>query len=101
MHKFNGWADKFLVTPPNGLSDAYGSVGYGWKKIGKIDAINLTAAYHRYGGDRLGLRYGDEVNLQATAKIKRTTILLKYAAYRADGFATDTKKIWTSLEWAI
>jgi hypothetical protein len=101
LHKFNGWADKFLVTPPNGLRDAYGSLGYGWKKVGKIDAITLAAIYHRFGSDRLGLRYGDEVDLQAVAKVKRYTFMLKYADYSAKGFATDTKKLWASLEWAI
>ena len=101
LHKFNGWADKFLVTPPNGLRDAYGSVGYGWKKVGKVDAITLAAIYRRFGSDRLGLRYGEEVDLQAVAKAKRYTFTLKYADYRASGFATDTKKLWASLEWAI
>jgi Alginate export len=101
LHKFNGWADKFLVTPPNGLRDAYGSVGYGWKKVGKIDAITLAAIYHRFGSDRLGLRYGDEVDLQAVAKVKRYTFTLKYADYQANGFATDTKKLWASIEWAL
>ncbi len=101
LHKFNGWVDKFLVTPPNGLRDAYGSLGYGWKNVSKIDAITLSAIYHRFGSDRLGLRYGDEVDLQAVAKVKRYTFLIKYADYRAKGFATDTKKFWASLEWAI
>ncbi|MEP6786157.1 MAG: alginate export family protein [Sphingomonadales bacterium] len=101
LHKFNGWADKFLVTPPNGLSDAYGSIGYGWRKVGRIDAIALTAVYHRFGSDRLGLRYGDEINLQATARLKRYTFLLKYADYHASGFATDTQKLWASLEWVL
>ena len=27
LHKFQGWSDKFLVTPPNGIQDIYGSVG--------------------------------------------------------------------------
>jgi hypothetical protein len=101
LHKFNGWADKFLVTPPNGLRDAYGSLGYGWKKVGRIDAITLAAIYHRFGSDRLGLRYGDEVDLQAVAKLKRYTFMLKYADYQARGFATDTKKLWASIEWAL
>ena len=101
LHKFNGWADKFLVTPPNGLRDAYGSLGYGFKKVGPFETLGLTAAYHRYGSDRLGLRYGDEINLQAMAKMKRYTFLLKYADYSAKGFATDTKKFWASIEWAL
>jgi Alginate export len=101
LHKFNGWADKFLVTPPNGLRDAYGSAGVTWKKIGRIDAITFAAIYHRFSSDRLGLRYGDEIDLSAVAKVKRTTFTLKYADYQARGFATDTKKLWGSLEWAI
>ncbi|QNA82967.1 alginate export family protein [Sphingomonas sp. So64.6b] len=101
LHKFNGWADKFLVTPPNGLRDAYGSVGYGWKKQGPFDAIALTAAYHRFDSDRLGQHYGDEIDVQASLKRGRYTALVKYADYDADRFATDTSKLWLSLEWAI
>lgn len=100
-HRFNGWADKFLVTPPNGLRSIYGSAGYGWKKVGKIDAITLAAFYRRYNSDRAGQYYGDEIDLSAVAKVKRYTFTLKYADYRASGFATDTKKIWASVEWAL
>ena len=32
LHKFQGWADKFLTTPPNGIRDLYGSAGYTLKK---------------------------------------------------------------------
>lgn len=101
LHKFNGWADKFLVTPPNGLRDGYGSIGYGWKKVLGADAIGLTAVYHRFGSDRLGQRYGDEIDLQASVKKGKYTALVKYAEYNAHSFATDTKKLWVSLEWAL
>ncbi len=101
LHKFNGWADKFLVTPPNGLRDAYGSVGYGWKPLGKIDTMALTAVYHRFNSDRAGQYYGDEIDLSAVAKVKRYTFTLKYADYRARSFATSTRKFWASVEWAI
>ena len=101
LHKFNGWADKFLVTPANGLRDAYGSLAYSWKKLGKIDTLALAAIYHRYNSDRASQYYGDEIDLSAVAKVKRYTFTLKYADYRASGFATDTRKLWASLEWAI
>ena len=101
LHKFNGWADKFLVTPPNGLVDGYGSLGYGWKKKLGFDAINLLAVYHRFGSDRLGLRYGDEIDLQASVKRGKYTALVKYADYNAHSFATDTRKLWFSVEWAL
>lgn len=101
LHKFNGWADKFLVTPPNGLRDAYGSVGYGWKKVAGLDAIGLIASYHRFDSDRLGQHYGNEVDAQLSVKKGKYTALLKYADYRADRFATDTRKLWLSLDWAF
>jgi hypothetical protein len=101
LHKFNGWADKFLVTPPDGLRDAYGSVGYGWTKAGPFDAVALTAIYHRFDSDRDGQHYGDEIDAQLLMKRGRTIAYLKYANYQASGFATDTRKIWLSLEWAI
>ena len=101
LHKFNGWADKFLVTPPNGLRDFYGSVGYGWKKKAGLDAISLTASYHRFDSDRLALHYGNEIDAQASFKKGKYTALVKYADYNADTFATDTRKLWVSLEWAI
>lgn len=101
LHKFQGWADKFLVTPANGIKDLYGSVGYGWKKVGPFDTIGVSAIYHDYKSDRLGLDYGDEINLQLLAKMKKFTFTVKYADYNADAFATDTSKFWASIEWAF
>ena len=101
LHKFNGWADKFLVTPPDGLRDLYGSAGYGWKTVAGLDSAGLIAIYHRFSSDRLERRYGDEIDLQASARKGRTTAIVKYADYRTHGFATDTKKLWLSLEWSL
>jgi hypothetical protein len=102
LHKFQGWADKFLVTPPNGIKDLYGSIGYTKPKpFAGVDAISLTAVYHDYDSDRLSLDYGDEINLQLSVKVKKYTFLVKYADYNAKAFATDTKKFWASVEWAF
>ena len=98
LHKFNGWADKFLTTPPNGLRDLYASAGYGWKKLGALDAVTLQAIYHRFDSDRLDMHYGNEVDLLASTKWKRFTFTAKYTAYDADDFATDTSKFWLSVE---
>jgi hypothetical protein len=101
LHKFQGWADKFLVTPATGIKDLYGSAGYGWKKVGPFDTIGISAIYHDYKADRLGAHYGDEINLQLLAKVKKYTFTLKYADYNAKAFATDTSKFWASVEWAF
>ncbi len=100
LHKFQGWADKFLTTPPNGIRDWYGSASYGWKKPLGLDAINATFVYHRFNSDRLGLHYGNEWDAMIAAKKGRWTATAKLAAYDADAFATDTGKFWLQLEWA-
>jgi hypothetical protein len=101
LHKFQGWADKLLVTPPNGVRDLYGSAGYGWKKAMGLDAINAALIYHRFGSDRLNQHLGNEWNAQLSAKRGRWTAAAKLADYRADLFATDTRKVWMQLDWAI
>jgi Alginate export len=99
LHKFNGWADKFLTTPANGLQDMYASLGFNKPKVGPFDSLALTGAYHNYRSDRLSAAYGNEVNLQLVAKCKKYSFTLKYADYQAKTFATDTRKIWASVDW--
>ena len=101
LHKFNGWADKFLVTPPNGLRDAYATAGYGKPKLLGLDSLGVLAMWHDYRSDRLSQHYGSEIDAQIVAKCKRYTFTLKLADYDAKAFATDTRKIWAQVEWAI
>ena len=99
-HKFQGWADKFLTTPPNGVRDLYFSLGWNRKQLGKLSNVSLNAVWHRFDSDRLSQDYGDELNLVATAKIGKFNLLAKHADYRADQFATDTRKTWLQVEWS-
>lgn len=99
--KFQGWADKFLTTPPDGVRDLYGSLGYGWKKWGGLSNIALQAAYHRFESDRLVRHYGNEIDLLASAKLGNTALSVRYAGYDADLFATDTQKFWLQMDWSI
>jgi hypothetical protein len=99
--KFQGWADKFLTTPPDGVRDLYGSVGYGLKTGTRLGTIALQAIYHRFDSDRLVRRYGDEIDLLASAKVGRTALSVRYADYRAERFATDTRKLWLQADWTL
>lgn len=99
--KFQGWADKFLTTPPNGVRDLYGSIGYGAKAIGPAKGVMLQATYHRFEADRLGLHYGDELNLLASARFGPTAASIRFADYQAKGFAADTRKLWLQLDWTL
>jgi hypothetical protein len=101
LFKFQGWADKFLTTPPNGVRDLYAGAGWSKKKLGKIDVLTLQATAHRFRSDRLGQHYGREIDLLASAKVGRTVFAARFADYRARQFATDTRKFWLSVDWAL
>ena len=101
IFKFQGWADKFTTTPPDGIRDLYASTGWGWKQVGAVQAVSLSAIWHRFESDRLVRHYGNEIDLLAQGKIGRTTASLRYADYQADRFGADTQKLWLQLDWTI
>jgi len=98
LHKFQGWADKFLTTPANGIEDRYVSAGATLKGVAMLDTLSLQTSYHSYRAERISQAYGDEFNIQVAAKYQRFQALVKYAEYSADRLFTDTAKFWVQLE---
>ena len=105
LHAFNGWADKFLSTPGDGIRDAFVSVG------GTVLGTNLIALYHLYSSDNLDYQYGTEWNAQASKKLgKLLTLTAKFASYNGDdntqnaarnipaALARDIDKFWLQAE---
>ncbi len=102
LHIFNGWADKFLTTPTNGLLDYYGVASYQFSGIHRfVDGIEVVGAYHKYYGDKTG-NFGSELNFAVTrgfklpegTPFKTIDVALKYANYDAkDAPYTDTQKV--------
>lgn len=99
LHKFQGWADKFLATPVDGIEDAYVNAGVNFKGLGAIETLSFLAVYHDYGAERVSRDYGTELNLQLQAKIGKFNSAIKYGDYRAGGLLTDTKKYWVQFEY--
>lgn len=99
LHRFQGWADKFLTTPVNGIEDRYVSLGAEIKPAGVLGSVSALAVYHSYEAQHGSLLYGSEVDLQLQAKWQKFTGLLKYADYRADDLLTDTRKLWVQIEY--
>lgn len=102
LHAYNGWADKFLTTPANGLEDIYTRVSY---KIADahetINGTSLDAIYHDFNAEEGASNYGYEWDFQVSKTFKTegfvtkdVTVTAKYADYNADTFATDTEKFW-------
>jgi hypothetical protein len=104
LHKFNGWGDKFLATPANGIDDRYASVGYQMKGVAMLETLSALVAYHDYDSERLAVDLGTEVNVQLQAKYQRFLGTLKYADYDAKPGATpvayqDTVKFWVMVDY--
>jgi len=98
LHKFNGWADKFLGTPAAGLADIYVTASYKFAGDGPMKGTLLKAVYHDFNSDVGDTDYGSEIDLLVSTKIRKNiTASVKAAFYRADGFSTDTDKIWFTL----
>lgn len=92
LHKFQGWADKFLATPAGGIDDRY--VTLTANLVG--NGINVT--WHNFESDVGSVDYGSELDLSVSRKLTDNLgLLLKYADYDADTFSADTRKLWLML----
>ena len=89
LHKFNGWADKFLATPPTGLEDLYLQLG------GSAGEFDWVVKYHDFDSDTGSIAYGTELDFQLLYRSPFKAVFgLKGALYDADAFSTDTEKLW-------
>lgn len=99
LHKFQGFADIFAITPAVGIVDRH--VGFDWKrpKFLGLDSLRIWGAYHDFEARAGGADLGTELDLAVAASFERRyTLTAKWARYDAAQFATDTAKIWLMLE---
>jgi hypothetical protein len=101
LHAFQGWADKFLVTPAAGIEDRYVRFSYPLGKRGQFSNIAAVAFFHDFTADVGDASFGEELDLQLVARTERVALTLKYADYRADELFTDTDKLWVSVDYAF
>ena len=94
-HAFNGWADKFLGTPKQGLQDVYLTAK------GKVSGIKWAATYHDFSSDVDSIDFGSELDLVATYQINKNYGVLVKAANYSEGDSgiapTDTNKVWLQM----
>jgi len=92
LHAFQGWTDKFLATPVDGIEDLYFSIGT------RVHGANISLLYHRFSPELGGPDYGSEWDLVIKKQIaERYALVFKYANYDARSFGTDTEKAWVML----
>jgi len=98
LHKFQGWADKFLVTPANGIQDSYVGVAV------NVGPVNLAAFWHAFQAEEGGNDLGSEIDLSATWPVnKYWNLQLKYANFDTKDAALyqDTQKAWLTVQFKI
>jgi hypothetical protein len=101
LHKFQGWADKFLTTPANGIEDRYVNASANLKALGGLDTLGVVLSYHDYEAEHISADYGSEWNASIAAKLKKLSFMLKYADYQEGALTTarDTEKFWMQVEF--
>jgi hypothetical protein len=112
LHIFNGWADRFLATPKEGIQDLYASLST------TVVGTQLVAAYHKYESDEKSLAagpmlgktidFGSEWNLSASKKFGAVVYTAKYAVFNngdwvqkvgTQSLVADSSKIWLQADW--
>ena len=78
-HAFQGWADRFLITPPDGVVDRHATFA------ARIFGANFAVVFHDFDAERDGYGYGSEWDAQLSrVLLGHYTVGLKYACYEAD-----------------
>ena len=96
LHRYQGWTDKFLIAPPDGVKDAWFSIA------GNLGGARLTGVYHDFSAAEGGRSYGSELGFDVTYTLpNRVSLEFKIATYDPDGFATDTTKAWFLVGYAL
>ncbi len=102
LHGFNGWADRFLVTPLTGLRDYY--LRY---NIGLPYEVKLTGALHYFTAEQSDNTYGKEIDIGFSRKFSENLSgMVKFAYYDGNGspnvgLAANTTKLWMQLDFSL
>ncbi|AWF79463.1 hypothetical protein BTJ40_00700 [Microbulbifer sp. A4B17] len=92
LHKFQGYTDKFIETPADGVEDLY---------LGASLALaggDLGITYHSFEANEGSADYGSEWNISYGHEFNEYfSALVKYATYDAEDYSADTDKFWLML----
>ena len=99
LHAFNGWADKFLTTPADGLRDLYVDATWRLPNVAGVPGMTARVMWHDFNAARGSANYGHEWGASLSVpRARGISASVKCAHYDAQSFATDTDKVWLSLE---
>ncbi len=86
LHDFQGWANVFLETPIQGVSDAYIKAKF------KVGSVCFKTVYHDFSTDEGNISLGSEIDFVMIKTInKKTMLFLKLADFSSDNDITHSK----------
>lgn len=106
LHKFNGFADVFLLTPTKGLEDAYVMAGYKFDLGKEFGPLIAKAWYHDFSTDEGGDDLGSEVDVVLAKPLPIKGLpgtlgaLFKYADYDAPEGGNDLTRTIFELNYS-
>jgi hypothetical protein len=100
LHVFQGWADVFLATPPDGVRDLYAGLAYRTLPWPYDQPVTLTLVAHSFSDDNGAARFGEELDASARFVLSpRAALELKAAHFDGeDPRFPDRDKMWLSLD---
>ncbi len=100
LHKFQGFADVFLVTPAAGIEDLYGTLSYKCDNAPFGVGLTFFATYHGFSSESGGIDFGDEIDAGVKVKIdKHWSADIKGAVYNGEGAFADRNIVWAALRF--
>lgn len=88
LHKFNGYADRFLATPAGGLCDLYATLGTAFVK-----GARLALTCHHFRDDGLDLSLGNEIDVVVSKALsEHVTVLAKGAVFKGENGQPDVNR---------
>jgi len=102
LHRQNGWADIFSVTPARGLRDLHVRLMQNLPDFGPFTLPKLDLRYHDFSSAGPGgrIHYGREWDADLNAAVSRNFIIgFRAARYSAISFGKDTTKLWGYVEF--
>jgi len=106
LHKFNGFADVFLVTPDKGLEDVYAMAGYKFDLGPDLGPLVTKVWYHDFSSDEGGDDLGSEVDAVVVKPLPikglpgTLNFLFKYADYEAPSGGNDLTRMSAELNFS-
>lgn len=108
-HLFQGWVDKFLVTPKQGIRDTFITATYQYGNLGFFADYHWIHADERFAksGGGYGDTYGKEWNAAVSYQYsKQISTKIEYGRFSerdpyAAGRIKDTEKVWFTASYSF